>query len=430
MKSKKWTLAGLAVLLVAGGAPWGVGYVTEQQWREATKEVNRAQPFLSLETEDYQRGILGSEVSVSVTLRDAETGDAHTLGFDIQVTHGITGSLMDVRPRQGWQPEGADWFPDADPNLTLETRLWGSATLELQAPVTQIDNLGGDTVVRSSGGLVRIDVGRLGQEADLLMVWPGFRLRDPAMDVAIENIHVEQSMAWLVGDIWTGSGLMTVDTVTLQAPQSPAMVFSGMTIDSLSEAGQSGERLSSRATLALESATLGDQSYGPHRLEVSLENLDVASWNDFSNVMAEMQSLALASDNDPRAAFEQQMAMMQRFNGAVRSLAAEGFSAGIRELSVATPEGEVTGSLDISHPELSDRQRDSMLMVMQELTGSVNVSMPVALAEDYPLVRMQVAPLIKEGLLVQDGDRLVLDGRLEDLVLTVNDLDIPLPPLL
>ena len=56
MKLKKWTLAGLAVLLVAGGAPWGVGYVTEQHWREATLEVNRAQPFLNLETEQHRRG--------------------------------------------------------------------------------------------------------------------------------------------------------------------------------------------------------------------------------------------------------------------------------------------------------------------------------------------------------------------------------------
>ena len=43
---------------------------------------------------------------------------------------------------------------------------------------------------------------------------------------------------------------------------------------------------------------------------------------------------------------------------------------------------------------------------------------------------MQVAPLIKEGLLVRDGERLVMDGRLQDLVLNVNGVEIPLPPLL
>ena len=175
MKLKKWTLAGLAVLLVAGGAPWGVGYVTEQHWREATLEVNRAQPFLNLETEQYRRGVLGSEVSATVTLRDPETGDSHTIAIEIQVSHGVTGSLMDFRPRQGWQPEGADWFPDDEPSLTLETRLWGSATLELTAPVMDIDNPERETSLKSSGGLVRIDVGRLGEAADLLVVWPAIR---------------------------------------------------------------------------------------------------------------------------------------------------------------------------------------------------------------------------------------------------------------
>ncbi|MED5466563.1 MAG: DUF945 family protein, partial [Pseudomonadota bacterium] len=301
MKLKKWTLAGLAVLLVAGGAPWGVGYVTEQHWREATLEVNRAQPFLNLETEQYRRGVLGSEVSATVTLRDPETGDSHTIAIEIQVSHGVTGSLMDFRPRQGWQPEGADWFPDDEPSLTLETRLWGSATLELTAPVMDIDNPERETSLKSSGGLVRIDVGRLGEAADLLVVWPAIRLSDPEMDVTIDNVHMEQSMEWLVGDIWTGSGVMTVDSLTLQGAQSPAMTLSGMSLESESEARENGERLDSRVTLSLESAALADQAFGPHRLEVALDNLDVASWNDFSGAMADMQSLALSAGDDPRA---------------------------------------------------------------------------------------------------------------------------------
>ncbi|HBM50024.1 MAG TPA: DUF945 domain-containing protein, partial [Marinobacter sp.] len=102
----------------------------------------------------------------------------------------------------------------------------------------------------------------------------------------------------------------------------------------------------------------------------------------------------------------------------------------IRELSLETPEGPVQGSLDISHPELAGAEKDAMLMVMQGLTGELDFSMPMALAEDYAAVRMQVAPLIKQGLLVQEGDRLVMDGRMEDLVLDINGLQIPLPPLL
>jgi hypothetical protein len=71
-----------------------------------------------------------------------------------------------------------------------------------------------------------------------------------------------------------------------------------------------------------------------------------------------------------------------------------------------------------------------MLMIMQRLTGSLNFSLPVALAENYPELRMQVAPLIKEGLLVQEGDRLVMRGQMQEMVLDINGVALPLPPLL
>lgn len=326
MKLKKWTLAGLAVLLVAGGAPWGVGYVTEQHWREAALEVNRVQPFLNLETEQYRRGVLGSEVSASVTLRDPQTGDRHTIDLEVQVSHGVTGSLMVFRPRQGWQPEGADWFPDEEPSVTLETRIWGSATFELNAPVMTIDDPERESAIHTSGGLIRMDIGRLGDAAELLVVWPVIRLRDRDMDVVVENVHIEQSMEWLAGDIWTGSGAMTVGSLALKAPQAPELLLKGVSLETSSDAGPGGERLDSRMALSLESASMGGPSFGPHRLAVALEDLDVSSWNEFSAAMADMQSLALTAGDDPRVAFEQQMAVMQRFNEALRGLAAGGFS--------------------------------------------------------------------------------------------------------
>ncbi len=431
MNLKKWTIAGAAVLVVAGVAPWGVGYLTEQHWQEATREVNSAQPFLRMQTDKYQRGLLGSEVSGTVTLLDPATGESNEFEFEVKVSHGVTGSYLDFRPTQGWQPDGAEWFPEADPKLTLETRVWGSATLELQAPVTQIDHPMSGGSFRSSGGLARLDIGSMGEKANMLMVWPAVVVVGPAMNVSIENIQLEQSLAWLSGDIWTGSGTMTVESVTLQGLQPEPLTLSGLSLTSHSEADRKGERLDSTMLLALDSVAFEDEAFGPHRMEVAVDGLDVASWNAFSAVMTEMQTMAQPpAGQSPQASFEQQMAMMQRFSDSVRGLAAAGFSAGIRELSLATPEGPVQGNLELSHPELSDSERANMLMVMQQLTGSLDFSMPLALAEDYPEVRMQVAPLIKQGLLVESGDQLVMAGRMENLVLDINGLEIPLPPLL
>jgi len=430
LKLNKWMIAGAAILVFAGVAPWGVGYVTEQQWLQATEEVNSTQPFVRMETDQYQRGVMGSEASGSLTIVDPKTGDSHRIDFQFTVSHGVTGSLLDFRPSQGWQPEGADWFQDAEPSLTLETRLWGSATVEFQAPPMALEHPDGAESVRTSGGLARIDIGSMGEQADILMVWPELVLSGPRMNVKVEGFHLEQSMSWLVGGIWTGSGAMTLDSIALEGAAVPAVLVEGVALNSGSEATDGEEKLDSNVVLELESVQFGDKAYGPHRLEVAIEGVDVAGWNDFSSAMTDMQMMAVTGGADPRAAFEQQMAVMQRFNDSIRGLAAAGFSVGIRELSLETTEGKVRGSLDISHPELSEEERENMLMVMQQLTGTLDFSMPLALAETYPVVQMQVSPLIKQGLLVREGDQLVMNGRMEDLVLDVNGVQIPLPPLL
>lgn len=430
MKLNKWMIAGAAILVIAGVAPWGVGYVTEQQWLQATEEVNSTQPFVRMETDQYQRGVMGSEASGSLTIVDPKTGDSHRIDFQFTVSHGVTGSLLDFRPSQGWQPEGADWFQGAEPSLTLETRLWGSATVEFEAPPMALKHPDGAESVRTSGGLARIDIGSMGEQADILMVWPELLISGPRMDVKVEGFHLEQSMSWLMGDIWTGSGAMTLDSIALEGAAVPPVLVKGVVLNSGSETTDSERKLDSNVELELESVQFGDNAYGPHRLAVAIEGVDVAGWSEFSSAMADMQMMAVTSGADPRAAFEQQMAMMQRFNNSIRGLAAAGFSFGIRELSLETPEGKVQGSLDISHPELSEEQRENMLMVMQQLTGTLDFSMPLALAETYPVVQMQVSPLIKQGLLVREGDQLVMNGRMEDLVLDVNGVQIPLPPLL
>ena len=430
MKFNKWLVAGGVILVGAGLAPWGVGYVTEQQWSRATLEMNASQPFVRLETRSYQRGVLASEASGILTVIDPARGDSYRVDFRIRVSHGVTGSLLDFRPSAGWQPQGANWFPDAEPRLTLETRVWGSANLVLEAPAMAIDNPVSGESLRSSGGLASISVGSLGEQADLMLVWPALAVSGPELDLTVDGVRLEQSLSWLRGDIWTRTGSMTVKSLSLQGPEVAPVVMNRLAMNSLSEATDQDQRLDSRVELDVESVAFAGESYGPQRVAMSIDNLDVASWNAFSSAMTDLQGMAVAAGASAQLSYEQQLAVMQRFNESVRDLAAAGFSVGLRELSLITPEGSVRGSLDISHPELVGAERDAMLMVMQGLTGDLDFSMPVALAENYSAVGMQVAPLIKQGLLVQEGDRLVMEGRMEDLMLDINGLQIPLPPLL
>jgi len=424
----KWIIAGAGIVVVAGAMPWAVGYVTEQQWQEVTRELNQAQPFVQMQTEDYRRGFFGAELDGTVTVLNPENGETRRIEYRANVTHGLTGSFMDFEPVEGWAPEGADWFQER-PRLTLETRLWGTAVLELEAPAMAITSPESGESLRTSGGVARIEISDAGSQAEALIVWPQLSLSGPDMNIRINDFRIEQSMSHLNGDVWTGTMEASVASVALMSPEASPVTIEELLVRSSTEANADGQRMDSQLSIEAGQVRFEDQAYGPHKLSFALENLDVASWSLLTTSMAEMQGMALAPDAGSREAFERQMAAMGQVNTAMRDLAAAGFSVGFPELILDTPEGQVTGNVIISHPELPEDQKAEMLMVMQQLTGEMNLSVPSVLAEDYPAVRMQLAPLIKQGLLVPEGDRLVLSARLNDMVVNVNGQEIPLPPL-
>ncbi|MGO1460864.1 MAG: DUF945 family protein [Marinobacter sp.] len=425
----KWIIIGAGVLVVAGTMPWVVGYVTQQQWQQVTHELNQSQPFVHLQTAGYQRGFFSAELDGTLTVLNPEDGETYPIEYRASVTHGITGSFMEFEPVGGWAPEGADWFQE-QPRLTLETRLWGTAALELEAPALAIDSPEYSESLRTSGGVARVEISDAGSQVDALAVWPQLSLTGPDMDVRINDFRVEQSMAHLSGDVWTGTMKASIASAALTAPETPPITLEDLSARSVTEASDGGERLDSRLSIEAGQVRFEDEAYGPHKLAFALDNLDVASWSALTTSMAEFQSMTLAPDAGGRESFERQMAAMEQVNTAMRSLAAAGFAVGFPELTLDTPEGEVTGNVMINHPELAKSQKAEMLMVMPKLTGEMNVSVPMGLVENYPAVRMQLAPLIKQGLLVPEGERFVLAAKLSDMVVDINGQKMPLPPLL
>lgn len=427
---KQWMVAGAAVLAVGVAAPWAVGYVTEQQWQSVTADVNQAQPLFKLQTRDYDRGYMGAEFAGTITIQDPDTGDEHSFDYQARVSHGVTGSLIDFTPPPALGAEVEKIFPDEKPRLTLETRLWGTAIAELSVPaVSVIDEETGESFDMSES-FSRAEISGNGSHADILMLWPGAVIRGPDLRISIEDFRLEQTMEHLTGDVWLGGGDMSLARLEVAARGEPTLRFDDFSMSGETTTDNDGKSIDSEAVVTLEKVTADDQSFGPHRMEMVFSGLDVQSWSDLTTAMTDMQAATLnAAGGDSNAMMQQQMDSMNRINQAMLGLAANGFSFGFPELSFATPYGPVNGEVMVQHPSLSDDEKDQMMMVMQQLTGNLDVSMPLALVEQHPELGMQVAPLIKQGMVVQEGDRLRIQGTLEDLALDINGNVIPLPPI-
>ncbi|WP_225314905.1 DUF945 family protein [Marinobacter confluentis] len=427
----QWIVIGVVVLGAAAAAPLGVGYYTEQQWQGVQSEFNSSQALLRLETREYDRGYMNSSVLGSVTFIGPDSAGEHTFDYQADVSHGITGSLMDFSTAEELSESAKKFFPDEQPRLTLETRVWGTATLEMIVPeVAVTDEESGETfaISRAEG---RADIGSAGSELDVELSWPGMTLTGPDARISVSDFQMDQRMEFLTGDVWIGDANMTLASLQIDVPDQPAVRLDGLTMTSESDVTDDGKRMNGDSSIRLDMLEASGKAFGPHEIQVRFDGLDVASLDEISAAIGEMQQAAATSAGgaDPQAAMQQQMESFQRISGAVMGLAAEGFSFGFPRIDLSTPQGPIQGELVISHPELSDDEKSQAMMVMQGLTGNFDLSMPVALVDQNPTLAMQVSPLIKQGMVVQDGDRLILSGVLEDMALDINGNVMPLPPL-
>ncbi|MGB1951629.1 MAG: DUF945 family protein [Marinobacter sp.] len=422
-------VVGAVVLAAAIAAPFGVGLVTEQQWHRVTSEVNASQQFVRVDTGDYRRGYLGGRFEGTLVFDDPAGEEPLRFRYQARVSHGVTGSLMEFSPLEDLPEVAKELFAEEQPELTLETRLWGTAIVELTMPAVSVNNDQTGESLRMSGGFARADIGGAGTEADLTLVWPGMVVSSPAMALTVNEFRLEQSLRHLRGEVWTGAGEAHLDALEWSAPGQPSVRLEGFALTSQTWATDNDRRVNSETLATVDTVTAGEQTAGPHRVEFVLQDLDVDSWSALTAALTDLQMAAMDQGGSP-AAFEHQMASMNRINESLLGLAAEGFTIGFPAISLMTPEGEVNGEVMIGHPRLSDQERAEMLMVMQRLTGQVAVSLPAVLADKYPALMMQLAPLIKEGMMVQQGGRLSMEAELKDLALNVNGVVIPLPPLL
>lgn len=422
---KTWIIAGGVVVVAVAAAPWAVGMLTEQHWESATGEFNQSQPFFVMETEQFDRGYLNSTASGQVYVVDPDTGERHGMGWTGDVSHGITSSTILFNFDLPDDEEFEKIFPDEKPTVKVTTSAWGSSLVELDVPaIDYTDEASGETL-NVSRGYATLEVSSDGEQLDLDTQWPGLVLRTAEARVSLENLNIEQQSSLLTGKLWTGDGTLTMDKLSFAARDEPEVILEGLEIVTTSGPVDGDKAFSVTTAATLDTVGYGDESYGPHSLDVELQEMDVAAWNELLEAVETAQQIGASAGDDPQKAFEQQMQATMAVTGSIEKLMASGMTI-TSDLDISSPEGPVTAHLRVSHPE-QETDRVPLMLIAQTIEGEMSLKIPVALGEEYPELGAQLMPMVVQGALVEEGDFYVMDASLKNMTVNLNGQEMPIP---
>lgn len=423
---KTWIIAGGVVVAAVVAAPWAVGMLTEQHWQSATQDFNLSQPYFVMDTEQYDRGYLSSIVTGQLYAVNPETGEQHPISWSGDVSHGITSSTILFNFQL---PEDEDFeklFPEKKPTLKVTTSAWGTSLLELDVPaIDYMDEASGESLnVSQSYSTLEISSG--GEQMSIDMQLPGLVLRTPDMRLSMDKLDMEQEATLLTGQLWTGEGTVTMANFSVAARDEPEVVLEGLKVVSDTEAVNDDKAFNIDSKMTVDQVNYGDESYGPHSFDFRMEEIDVAAWNELMEAAQTVQQLTATPADDPQKAFQQQMQATMAMTGSLEKLMARGLAI-VMDVDISSPEGPVTGHLGISHPEQPDADRVPLMMMAQTIEGELNLKIPTALAEAYPELGSQLAPMMAQGALVEDGDFYVMDASLKNMMVNLNGQEMPIP---
>ncbi|WP_111496935.1 DUF945 family protein [Marinobacter bohaiensis] len=429
---KKWILAGAVVLVVVIlAAPYGVGVATEQQWQNAVARFNSDQPIATVVTETYERHYFGADLAGYAEVTDPDTGEVHRLAFNGEATHGVLSSSVNLEPVREGETLTA-LFPDELPNLRIKSWLWGTLEADFNVPaIDLVDDATGETLNTTEAyGWAKIT--DAGDHVEANVRWPGVILRSGGMRASLDDFELTQEAQRVADSLWSGDVEMTIASMDLVDGDQAPVHLEGLTVTSDTRPEKDDTKLSSEASFLLDEVSVGDDSYGPHRVDIALDNLDVAAWTRFQSVATEIQMLQAQPDPNmtQQALFQQQMMLMQKFSQAAKGVAAAGLTIGMPTIDLKSADGDITGHWKLSHPAVPADQRADMPLIVQQLTGELDLSAPVALFQSEPEMAANLENLVQQGILTRDGDRYRIEAEVADMAVNLNGREMPIPPLL
>ncbi len=429
----KWVGVGLVGLgVVALGGPYLSGTEAETQYYQAIESLNM-QTGITAVSESYEKGYLGADVVTIIKIDGTELDEElpQEVKLNTHMSHGIysVSAITHVVLDEATKAEFKEFLGDKPPvEIVTKVNLLGDASIVASTPEVNFTKEDSGETASIAVFQMTVDVPSNHKKVKANISWPGMSVKGEGGDVLnIGKLSMVQTGSQLTDYLWTSDMSMTLGSIS-GAENGQKFDLKSLKFSSLTEEASAG-RINSSFNMAFDSVKLNDDEFKNQKLTFSLRDLAVEEFDALMETLDKLEETAQISD--PQQQAMAQMEQFARIGQDVTNLLNKGLKIDISELFVNTPKGDVNGQLHLEQPE-SDVATDAGPGVLLQTTkGNLTLSIPALLVEGgTPEMQNQLDALIAQKFIVKEGGVYKTEATLENMIINVNGMEIPLPPLM
>lgn len=363
---KKWlVIIAVLLLLILVVVPGGMGLIAEKRIKTLTATWPTNSPFL-VKILSYQRGWFTSNMQLDVTLTGANHNPPIHVYLNEKIQHGpvlfnktnhffgigqayATGDVVVPVDQQALFKQYLDQTTLF--NNTLFLHLFGGtsiglnapelAILDPQSPNNRITIEGLSIMAKLSPGMSHIKSHSSLQSLN----W-----QDSSSNVMVSNIAGHSDLSKTAQGLWLGD--MNISVAAADFNQGGKVLGSIKNAQYASSSKEKDGLINGTNHISLDSLMLRDVSYGPAEVSLNLQNVN-------AEPLAQLKRLTRAMQMQGSPVMQQAMAPhMQKL---IFKIISRGMQLTINPISVQTPNGEISGQINLSMPNLLQTPEGKMI---------------------------------------------------------------------